>query len=112
MSGPGAMSRYLFATASEVDGVAELGDVEPYGYRVHADTVEHVVAEGDSLFTLAGRYYADVPRGCGLWWAIADFQPEPIVDATLALTVGSTIHIPSERVVLNEILGEGRRRTA
>ena len=50
-----------------------------------------------------------MPRGCGFWWAIADFQPDPIVDPTLELEVGRTIFIPSERVLTDVILGAGRR---
>ena len=51
-----------------------------------------------------------MPRGCGFWWAIADFQPDPIVDPTLELEVGRTTFIPSERVLTDVILGPGRRR--
>lgn len=113
MSGPGAMSRYLFATAyTGEDGVKELGAVEPYRFRELSDTRTHTVTDGDTLFSLAGLYYSAIPRGCGLWWAIADFQPEPIIDGTQELETGRVLYIPSERVILNEILGEARRRTA
>jgi hypothetical protein len=82
----------------------------PYPYRVFADNRLHRVVEGETLFDLAGRYFAPLPRACGFWWAIADFQPDPIVDPTLALEEGTTVVIPSTRVLTDVILAEGRRR--
>ena len=41
---------------------------------------------------------------------IADFQPGPIHDPTLALDVGRALVIPSVRVVTEEILSEQRRQ--
>ena len=54
---------------------------------------------------------APVPRACGFWWAIADYQPEPVVDATIPPAVGHELVIPSLRV-LDIILRESRRRSA
>ena len=51
-----------------------------------------------------------MPRGCGFWWAIADFQPDPIVDPTLDLEPGRRLVVPSLRVLTDVILGEQRRR--
>ncbi len=89
-----------------------LTEREPYRYRPFSDNRSHRVASGDTLFDLAGRYFAPLPRACGYWWAIADFQPDPIVDPTLALEEGATLIIPSIRVLTDVILGEGRRREA
>lgn len=82
---------------------------EPYRFRVFADNVEHVVREGDTLWTLAHRYYLGVERPAGLWWIIADFQPQPIHDPTLALVPGAVLVIPSLRTVQEEIFSERRR---
>jgi hypothetical protein len=87
-----------------------LTEREPYRYESHADSRVHVAAEGETLFTLAGRYFAPLPRACGFWWVIADFQPDPILDPTLALEPGREVHIPSLRVLTDVILGEPRRR--
>jgi hypothetical protein len=87
-----------------------LTEREPYRYRVFADSRVHSVVEGETLFELAGRYFAPLPRACGFWWAIADFQPDPILDPTLALEEGSTVIIPSTRVLTDVILSEARRR--
>ena len=91
-----------------------LTEREPYRYRPLPDNRAHRVVDGDTLFDLAGRYFAPLPRACGFWWAIADFQPSDgaIVDPTLDLEVGRTIYIPSVRVLTDIILGESRRRTA
>jgi hypothetical protein len=86
-----------------------LTEREPYRYREHPDTRIHVVAQGDTLFELAGRYFAPVPRACGLWWVIADFQPDPVLDPTLELAVGRRLYVPSLRMVTDVIFSEQRR---
>lgn len=109
--GPRLASRHSFALGLRDEGARLfLSEREPYRYREHPDTRVHVVAQGDSLFDLAGRYFAALPRGCGFWWAIADFQPDPIVDPTLELEVGRRLYVPSLRVLTDVILGEQRRR--
>lgn len=85
---------------------------EPYRFAEFPDTTEHVVREGDTLFTIAGHYYKSLPRGCGLWWVIADFQPDPIHDPTLELDVGRVLLIPSIRTLTEEIFSERRRRAS
>jgi hypothetical protein len=87
-----------------------LSEREPYRYRVHSDSRVHVVVQGDTLWHLAGRYFVPLPRACGYWWAIADFQPEPIIDPTLELELGRRLIIPSVRVLTDVILGEAGRK--
>jgi hypothetical protein len=108
---PRVGSRFGFCSGIADDaGRRLLTEREPYRYRVLSDNRAHRVVEGDTLFALAGRYFAPLPRACGFWWVIADFQPDPILDPTLALTVGGTIVIPSTRVLTDAILAEARRR--
>lgn len=107
---PHVGSRHTFCLGVLDDaGRLHLTEREPYRYQPHADNRVHLAAEGDTLFTLAGRFFAPLPRACGFWWVIADFQPDPILDPTLTLTPGRTIHIPSLRVLTDVILGEERR---
>jgi hypothetical protein len=87
-----------------------LTEREPYRYRALPDNRTRRVVDGDTLFDIAGRYFAPLPRACGFWWAIADFQPDPILDPTLALAAGTTLVIPSTRVLTDVILAETRRR--
>lgn len=109
---PRAGSRYAYCYGVRDEaGRMYLTEREPYRYRAHADNRQHTVVHGDTLWGLAGRYFAPLERACGYWWAIADFQPVPIVDPTLALEVGRTLHIPSTRVLTEIILG-GAERTA
>jgi hypothetical protein len=104
-------SRYSFCLAlTDAEGRMYLTEREPYGYADLADNRTHGVVSSDSLFSLAGKYFAPLPRACGFWWVIADFQPDPIVDPTLALDIGRLLYIPSTRVVTDVILGESRRR--
>ncbi len=110
---PRRWSRFTFCTAlKDVDGTLLLTDPEPFGYQPFTDNRLHVVKEGESLFTLAGRYFAPLPRPAGLWWVLADFQPEPILDPTLVLTPGTTLVVPSLRTVQEEIFNERRREAS
>jgi hypothetical protein len=108
---PRRLSRFTFSAAVLDDaGRLLLTEREPYRFRALADTRQHVVLQGDTLFTLAGRYFAPLPRPAGLWWVIADFQPEPIHDPTLALDLGRLLFLPSVRVITEEIFAEARRQ--
>jgi hypothetical protein len=49
-------------------------------------------------------------RPSGLWWIIADFQPDPIHDPTVRLTPGRTLYIPSLRTVQEEVFSDKRRK--
>ena len=110
---PRTGSRHSFTQGIRDErGALFLTEREPYGFRTHSDTRAHVVAQGDTLFDLAGRYFAPLPRASGFWWVIADFQPDPIVDPTLELETGQQLFIPSLRVLTDVILGEWRRRGA
>ncbi len=105
-------SRYMFCQGVlDADGRRYLTEREPYGYHDHPDTRVHVVVEGDTLFSLAGQYFAPLPRACGFWWAIADFQPDAgILNPFEPLGIGKRIFVPSTRVLTDIILGEARRR--
>jgi hypothetical protein len=92
------------------EGRRLLTEREPFRFRELPDNRQHRVVEGDTLWSLAGLYFAPLPRACGFWWAIADFQPDPLVDPTVGLEVGRILAIPSTRVLSDVILGEARRR--
>jgi hypothetical protein len=104
---PHAGSRYSFSFALEdAEGRLYLTGRQPYRFRSHPDNRIHRVVEGDTLFSLAGQYFEPLPRACGFWWAIADYQPTPIHDPTLDLS--SMIYIPSTRVLTDVILADAR----
>lgn len=86
-----------------------LTERKPFRFKEYPDNFPHVVGSGDSLFTLAEKYFSPHPSAAQLWWALADFQPEPIHDPTIALVPGSTLIIPPLRVVLTELFAEERR---
>ena len=108
---PRRFSRFMFSSAV-LDGQGRLllTDREPFRFRVFPDTRQHVVQQGDTLFSIAGRYFAPLPRPAGLWWVIADFQPDPVHDPTLSLDPGRLLFVPSVRVVTEEIFAETRRQ--
>jgi len=110
---PRTGSRHSFTLGvRDAAGRLFLTEREPYGYQEHADNRLHVVAQGETLFTLAGRYFAPLPRACGFWWVLADFQPNPVIDPTLELEPGRRLQVPSLRILTDVILGEQRRRLA
>ncbi len=103
-------SRYLFCQGiTDQDGNLLLTDRVPFRFVDRSDNRTHTISEGDDLFGLADRYFVGLPRPSQFFWLIADFQPEPIFDPTLRLTIGSQLAIPSIRCVVEEILNESRR---
>lgn len=106
---PGKYSRHLLCdTIADPLGKLFLADRSRYFYRELADNRFHSVVQGDTLFDLAGVYFAGVERPAGLFWVIADFQPTPIHDPTVVLEPGRVLVIPSLRTVLEEILNPNR----
>jgi len=107
---PRRRSRHTFTLGvSDPAGNISLTDREPFTFQDRKDNIQHVVRAGETLYTLAGRYYSPIARAAGLWWVIADYQPAPIIDPTIALIEGSTIIVPSLRTVLEELFSENRR---
>jgi hypothetical protein len=105
----GRLSRHwLCQTVVDDQGRLYLSDRSRYLYRELPDNQYHLVVEGDTLFLLAATYFEGVERPAGLFWVIADFQPTPIHDATLALENGRLLAIPSMRTLMEEILSPSR----
>jgi len=102
----GQNSRYKHSDVykRDVDSAIYL-DLRPrIDYLGGHDEILHRVVAGDTLQTLAMRYYTGLPYPAGLWWAIADFQPEPMNDPTVALEPGTWIVIPSPDLVQQWLL--------
>jgi hypothetical protein len=107
---PRRYSRHSFAIAvPDACGRIYLTERVPFRFRPLADTKQYTVKQGDSLFTIAARSYEGLPRPAGLWWVLADFQPEPIVDPTIALPAGLVLYVPSLRVVQEQVFNDARR---
>jgi hypothetical protein len=87
----------------------QLSEREPFPFQLFDDNVQHVVGANETLGILAARYFASLSDPALLWWVIADFQPDPIHDPTVALAVGSVIIIPSVRTVTESIFSPKRR---
>lgn len=107
---PRLMSRYEFTSAvSDSNGALVLTDREPYRYVNLPDNSQHVATIGDTWWNLAARYFAPLDNAADLWWVIADFQPDPVLDPTIAIVVGRVIIIPSVDTVQSRIFDETRR---
>jgi hypothetical protein len=105
-------SRFAYCTSTRVAGGRVVFDERlPYTYRAHPDNRLHEVLQNDTLSLLAGSYFTPLPRACGYWWAIAEFQPEPIINPLVPLHQQRTrIVIPSLRV-LTDIILQPRRQS-
>ena len=74
-------------------------------FQESSDDILHIVQKGETLHTLAATYYQGFPNAATLWWAIADYQPEPIIDPTLELQEGQVIIIPAADAVQDGLFG-------
>jgi hypothetical protein len=108
---PRLFSRFTFCSTvtDPTTGALILLEREPYPYAPFADNIQHTVTSGDTLWSLAQRYYGAIAAGANLWWVIADFQPDPIFDPTIQLAPGAVIVVPSVRTIQTEIFDEARR---
>lgn len=107
---PKPFSRYFFCKGlKDSSGNVYLSERVPFRYQDLRDNRYHQVAKGDTLHSLAERYFEGIDDAADLWWVIADYQPEPIHDPTLLLTPGMTLVIPSVRLLTEEIFNESRR---
>jgi hypothetical protein len=103
-------SRYTHVEGrTDLSGRMFLTERVPFRFRALRDNRVHVVSQGDTLFTIAGRYFQPLLRPAGYWWAIADFQPNPIHDPTIQLVAGSVVIVPSVRTLLEDVLGDRGR---
>jgi hypothetical protein len=103
---PHVRSRYL-ATLGLRDALGRLFLTERTPFRYDptlAGTRQHTVGSSDTLWNLAYRYFSPFPNAEHLWWVIAEFQPQPILDPTLDLAIGRVIYIPSLRVLQERII--------
>ena len=108
---PTSKSRYFFALAVvNADGKQELTETEPFRYKPLPDNRIHRVVQGDTLWGLAAKYFKGLPEAALRWDVIADFQPEPIIDPTLRLTIGRELVIPSLNTVQTLVKSPKRRR--
>lgn len=75
--------------------------------RITYDDIEDVLAysvkDGDTLHSVATKFYGQ--DGATFWWAIADFQPDPINDPTVKLVSGQILFIPPLAEVHEVLLG-------
>lgn len=107
---PRKYSRYTFSLAFEdTNNALQLTERQPYAYREFSDNVQHEVKEGETLGSLAARYFRGIDNAAKLWWVIADFQPEPIHDPTLRIDLGRVLVIPSVRTLTEFVFAENRR---
>lgn len=102
-------ARYDLCFQAKIDEVLRTLPRSKYTYRDLEDNIVHVVKATETLFTIAATYYTKVLKRPTMWyWVIADFQPTPIIDATIILEPGSRLIIPSVNTILNRILSADR----
>lgn len=98
-------SRYNLATIIvEENGLIHWGMRDRLLYQDLNGIVTHTVIEGETLWSIAAKHYGTA--GPELWWVLADFQPEPINDPTIALVAGQTLLIPPLSAVRTALAGD------
>lgn len=86
-----------------------LDEREPVRYRSTPDNLYHSAQEGDTWWGLAQRYFVGHARASGLWWVICEYQPQPVVDPTLAIAAGTVVVIPPARLLRLEVFADSQR---
>lgn len=73
-------------------------------YLGHEDDIAHEVQPDDTWHSLAYKFYGTEFGGANLWWVIADYQPEPVLDPTVLPTPGDIVMIPAPSIIQDFIL--------
>lgn len=100
-------SRYRF-TRSMVDDISVKETIytqtrEPIEFEDDVENTTYVIRAGDTLQTIANKFFVGFPNPPSMWWIIAEFQIVPIKDPTLRLVPGSVLTIPSRNLAHNLI---------
>jgi len=104
-------SRYRYCTLfTGDDSVSYIDEREPFGYRDEVDNRYHRSRRGDTWWGLAHLYFQGVPRACGLWWLICEYQPTRVIDPTCVIEENTLIVVPSMRVIRMMVFSPERRR--
>jgi hypothetical protein len=101
-------------SSGRTDSTTILTDRVRFPYKKLDNNIIHIVVVGDTFHRLASKYYAGLTKvgafsAAQLWWVIADFQPDPVHDPTIALIPGSSVVIPALDTVLGTILNPSER---
>lgn len=107
---PSTNSKYLFSGIVSDNDIPRarlfLGTRGTFPYRDRLDNEIYVVQPGDTLGSIAHKKYGSIAgsKAATLYWIIAEYQPLPLVDATIALRPGQRLILPSPDLVRTEIL--------
>lgn len=105
----GPRSRFVLTNLIlQSDGTMELSDREPFAYRQDPRNRMHRVLAGDTLWSLAEKFFPTIRDAANLWWLIADFQDPPILDPTVRLEPETLLVIPPESILM-EVFSDARR---
>ena len=101
-------SRFLFCQGlTDSAGRLLLSERVPFRFVDRTDTRQHTVTDGDTIFGLAGLYFAQLPRPAQFFWVLMDFNG--LFDPTLRLRRGTVLQVPSVRFIVEELQNEARR---
>ena len=104
------VSRYKYCQSwYDADRNVFLDARRAFRFQSLPDNVSYLTKVGETLFTIAGRHFAPLERAAGLWWVIADFQPNPIHDPTIVLEPGTVLVLPSVATLYREIFSSARK---
>ena len=108
---PSTISLFRFCQAyTAPNGRMYLTDIQPFTYEELTDTTTHVVIGEQRIEDVAAIHYQVYgEEACLLAQVLALFQPEPLLDPTVPLVAGSTVFVPSLRVIEERVFSEDRR---
>lgn len=101
------LSRYRRSTLYVDDGILRTGQKttfvlghEPVRFREREDNQRWVARLGDTWPHLSTVFYK-TPR---LWWVIADYQPDTVMEPLAPIEAGRLIYVPSFEFVRSNVL--------
>lgn len=104
-------SRYAYCLQLEdAAGIKYLDEREPFAFREETDNRYYRTVDGDTWYGMAHTFFDGIPRACGLWWVLCDFQPERVIDPTLRIEPNTLIVVPSIRLIRTKLFTNDQRR--
>lgn len=91
------------------DGLTFMLDREPLYFQPRSDNKRVVAQANDTWWSLASTHLTALSNPEQFYWAICDYQPNPILDATVNPTPGTIIFIPDADYLMSVYFADSRR---
>ena len=104
-------SRYFMTLGATriSDGLSFIMDREPITFQPRSDNKRVIARVGDTWWSLAATYLGSLQNPEQFYWAICDYQPNPITDPMVPPTPGTIVFIPDEDYFISVYFSDSRR---